>query len=310
MAVDSSGILYSGLSDLRLSAILHQEIGLLLADRADLMAHPAVSYYGDKSHQGSTVIEIPLVGLDGYDSMAAVAENADASVTALTDASPNITIARQALHRQMTDLAGFTDSLGMDLQRLAVSMVGAAKMRLTEMIANVTDDFTATAGTSGVDFSVDDWYDAQFALTQASVPGPYLTVLYPVQVTDLQNSLRAEAGATQFVPATQQMLDIKGPGFVGTFNGADIFASSKVPTANSGADSAGGMFGPGAVGYADFALPAPVRGGSEVIYPAGTRIFVEFERDAAGAFTKIVGNYYVGVSIIEDGRGVSIITDR
>jgi len=52
-----------------------------------------------------------------------------------------------------------------------------------------------------------------------------------------------------------------------------------------------------------------VPGHNGVIQATGP-ISVEVERDAAGALTKIVGNYFVGVAIIEDGRGVSIITDR
>jgi len=181
-------------------------------------------------------------------------------------------------------------------------------MRFTEMICQITDDFTATAGSSGVDMVVADWYDAQFALTQSSVTGPYLAILHPVQLTDFQSSLRAEAGAVQYVPATAEMLAIKGPGFAGSFNGVDIFASSHVPTANAGADRAGGMFGAGAVGYATGSLTA-VRGAGGLVLPAGTPVVVEFERDAAGAMTTVVGNGFLGVAIVEDGRGVSIITD-
>ena len=267
-------------------------------------------FFGDLNGSGSAQVDVPLAGLGGYDLMAAVAENASTSNTALTDASPGITIARQALQRQISDLANLTDSVGLNVEALAGDMVGAAAMRFQEMLANVTDDFTSTVGTTTVDMTVDDFFDAQFTLTQASVPGgPYLCMLYPTQLTDLQSSIRAEAGALQFIPATQDMLTIKGQGFAGTFNGVELFSSSKVPTANGGADSAGGMWGPGAVGYAEGSL-SPIVGAGGVQLPAGTPIMVEFERDAAGALTKIVGNYYVGVAILEDGRGVSIITDR
>jgi len=301
-------IYYSGLGDLRYATILAGELGLLLADRASLWRNPAITFYGDARGSGSTVFDVPLAGLDGYDLMASVAENASTSNTALTDASPAITVARQALQYQISDLANSTDSVGLTAERLAQSMVGSASMRFTEMVANVADDFTSTVGTSGADMTVDDFFDAQFALTQSSVPGPYLAMLYPVQLTDLQNSIRAEAGALQFMPATQEMLNIKGAGFQGMFNGVEIFASSHVPTANAGADSAGGMFGRGAIGYREMSVSV-VPGHNGVIQATGP-ISVEFERDAAGALTKIVGNYFVGVAIIEDGRGVSIITDR
>jgi hypothetical protein len=309
MAVDANGMLYSGLGDIRNAALLHQEILLLLADRADLMDDPTIIYLGNKAHQGTTVIEVGQAGLEGYDRMAAVAENADAGVTALTDASPNITIARQSLRRQMTYLAQLTDSVGLDIPKLAMDYLMAAKMRLTEMIANVTDDFTATVGTSGVDLSVDDYFDGHYTLTQASVPGPYLSIQFPVQTTDLQNSIRAEGGALQFRDDTQEMLAIKGPGYQGSFLGVPIFNSSLVPTANGGADSAGGMFGRGAVGYADFEAVGLVDFGGRV-FPAGTKIFVDHANVGAGAYTDQTGHYFCGASLIEDGRGVSMITDR
>ena len=312
MAHDANALAYASLGDLRLAAVLHRELLLLLGDRSSgMLDHPAMWYLGSESNRGSTVIEIPLAGLDGYDEMGAVAENADAAVTAMTDASPNLTIARQALRRQVTDLAQMTESLGIQwASRLAQDMVGAARMRLVDMVANITDDFTATVGTSGADMTVDDWFDATFALTQGSVPGPYMSDLYPVQLTDLQSSIRAEGGALQFMPASADMLGIKGPGYAGSFLGVDIFASSKIPTASAGADSAGGMFGRGAVAYADCAAATAMSQGAESVYPAGTRSFVGFDKDLPGAYTDVARDYYAGAAIAETGRGVSIITDR
>ena len=302
-------VLFSGLSgDLALAAVLHQEMGLLLADRASIANHPAIAYYGDIAGAGSTALEVGLAGLDGYDLMASVAENAATANTALTDASPAITVARQGLQYQISDLATMTSSIGLDADRLAASMVGSAVLRLTEMIANVADDFTSTVGATTVDMTVDNWFSAQFTLTQNSVPGPYLALLHPVQLTDFQSSLRSETGPLQFHTPSADVLAIKGPGYAGSFGGVDIFASSKVPTANAGADRAGAMMGAGAIGYADGSVSA-IRGASGLVLPAGTKIVVEFERDAAYAYTKVVGSYYCGTSIIEDGRGVSLITD-
>jgi len=182
-------------------------------------------------------------------------------------------------------------------------------MRFMELIANITDGFSSTVGTTTVDYSVDNRFTAQFTLTQASVPGPYLELLYPTQLTDLQNSLRAEAGAFQWREDTRGMLDIRGQGLAGSLMGIDIAVSSLVPTATAGADSAGGMWGIGAVGFAE-GSPRAIRGAGEVVFPAGQTIYVELGRDQDATMTKVTGNYFVGVSLIEDSRGVSIITDR
>jgi len=39
-------------------------------------------------------------------------------------------------------------------------------------------------------------------------------------------------------------------------------------------------------------------------------VHVGIARDEVGSFQKIVGNYFVGVSELEDSRGVTIRTDR
>ena len=130
--------------------------------------------------------------------------------------------------------------------------------------------------------------------------------LHPRQLADFQASLRAEAGPSQFVAATQEMLNIKGQGFAGTLYGVDVFKSSFVPTANAGADYLGMMIAPGAIGLAT-GTAAPVMG-SETIVPQSP-IVVEFERDASNGSTIIVGSAFVGVGEIDDAKGVGILSD-
>jgi len=306
----ASEIFYSGIGDARLAAALSMDMQLIIADRFSLYGHPAIMYAGDAAASGSTAIKVPIPSLNGVNRFAAVAENASVANTALTLTSVTVTIARQALQRSASDLANLTDSVGLNNAALVTDMVGGAYMRFTEQMCNILDDFTATVGTTTVDMSVDDWFSADFTLTQASVPKMgRLGVLYPVQLTDLQNSVRAESGAFQYRSDVQGFLAAGGPGVIGSLLGNDIAASSLVPTANAGADSAGALFGPGAVVYAD-GTPAPIRGGSEVVFPAGTKIYVEIARDPSGALTNITGNYMVGVSILQQAAGVSIITDR
>ena len=297
-----------GLSDLRVAAVLATEVQRLIADMFSLWNHPAFPLVGDVAGTNSNVIDQPQAGLDGYDIMASVAENASSSNTGLTDASPSVTVSRQSIQRQLSDLYRLTGTGNLDIDRLAVDTVFAASMRGTELICNVGDDFTTSKGTTTVDMNSDDWFDAQFALTQAGVAAA-LAVLYPVQVTDLISSLRGESGPIQFVDDTQAMLNQMGEGYQGRLNGIPIFASSHVPTANGGADSAGFMAAAGAIGRG-IGTPKPIRGAGEVILPAGSLIQCELERDAAGGLTKLVGNAWMGVAILLDGAGVSIITDR
>jgi hypothetical protein len=301
---------YSTLSgNARVAAVLAQEIQLKLADRASLHNHPSIVNFGSMAGRGSAALQVPIIGLDGSDLLASAADGAVVANTTLTSAAATLTIGRYALRYDLTDLGGaITDSIGLNAQRLAESMVGSTLMAFQNALCDVIDGFTATAGSTGVDMSVDDFYSAQFALTLASVSGPYIAVLHPRQLADFQSSLRAEYGATQFVLATQEMLSIKGQGFAGMFNGVDIFVSSKVPTANAGADRAGAMFGYGAVGYVE-GSPFPIVGAAGVVTPAGSPVVVEFDRIVGGGTTSILASYYLGIGKLQDAMGVSIITD-
>lgn len=292
----------------RVAAVLAQEIVLKLADRASLHNHPSLVNFGNLAGRGSASLQVPIVGLDGSDLLSSQADGAVVSSTTLTSSAATLTIGRYALRYDFTDLANLTDSVGLNVQRLAESMVGSTVMAFQNALCDVIDGFTTTAGTSGVDMSVDDFYSAQFALTLNSVNGPYICVLHPRQLADFQSSLRAEYGATQFVQATQDMLKIKGQGLAGMFNGVEIYTSSRVPTANAGADRAGAMFGLGAVGYVE-GSPFPVVGAPGIVQPAGTPLVVEFDRIVGAGTTSILGSYYLGVGKLQDLMGVSIITD-
>lgn len=299
-------ILYSGLGDQRLTEILESQIQLTLADRGSFFNHPAIVNLGDKSGLGSTASKIPIVGLDGYDVMGAISEGSSTSNTALTDASAVVTVARQALQYQMSDLARLTDTLGVsNHQRIAMSLVASGVMRLQDMLANLVDNFATTVGTTTLDLTLDDFVDATISLDLLSVPGPYLAMLHPRQYGDFRNALLSAGGAVQYLDATAQQIALQGQGFKGSFLGVDICQSSKVPTANGGADRAGGMFGRGALAYATATVPP------DPFVPAiySGMFMIEFERDAGYALSKIVGNMYAGVIEVEDLRGVSIITD-
>lgn len=303
---------FAALSDVTVSAALHAELALKLADRADLMGHPALSYIGSITGTGSNVRKGPIWG-GSADQMAAVADGSSPANTSLSNASVSVTVARQALQRSATDLAAMTWAFANPatlVQQLAKDMVTSARMRFTTMLTDITDGFTSTVGTSGSDFSVTNLFSAIGILQLASAPGPFVMLLHPQQLVDLQNSLRAETGALQFVPATPELMAIKGQGYAGRFLNIDIYVSSTVPTANAGADRAGALMSYGAVAWAD-GVPGIVTGAGGLVIPVdqGAKIYVELQRDASGALTKVVGNHFVGLAKAQDGLGVSIITD-
>lgn len=304
-------IYYSGLGDLRVAEVISNELQLLLADRADLSMHPAIMQAGNLAQAGSDTVKIPLAGLDGYDAMTSVAENSSSSNVALTDSSATIQIARYALQRQISGLAQLTSSVGLaNLLRFLADMVGGYRMAKTAAICTAASGFSTVKGTTGTAMTVEVFLSARYALQQANVNGPLVSILYPKQVTELQDSIASLGGARQYKEPTQDMIDRFGQGYQGNFAGVDIFASSKVPSANAGADSKGAMMGFGAIAQA-VASPPPIPGfeGQIVVAESG-EVAVEFARDASADLTKIVGRSYFGTSKIQDGLGVAILSRR
>ena len=298
-------ITYAALTDLTVASTLAAELQLKLGDRASLMNHPAIAYVGDVGNSGSSAKKVGIIGA-GLDAMAAVADGSPVESIALTNATATITVARQALYRGVTDLAGQTwASVGELVAYLAEDMVGAAHLRMTTLICTAGSNFATSVGTSGAALTVTNIFSAIAALEAQSCPGPFLAVVSPKQLTDFQSSLRSETGALQWIPATAELLAIKGQGYAGTYLGIDFFVSSKCVT--SGADKLGFVISYGAIGYAD-GTPAPIMGSGGVVYPMGTKMYVEMGRTPESALTKVVGNYYVGVAELQDLMGVQLTT--
>ena len=231
-----------------------------------------------------------------------------ATTQSFTDAHVDITVARLVLMYKMTDLYSMTGFGGSDIDpfRLAQSMAGSYEASFADKTGDAIDDFTNTVGGAGTQFSVDNFFSAIFQLEKASsnrgALAPFASILHPVALTELQDSLRNETGnAISYMAATQDMLLAKGPGYVGNLLGVDVYKSSHVKNAGGAYKSA--MFGVGALGYAD-GVPASLPGASETVQFG--KVLVEMERTGAQALTSIIGHAYLGISVIDDDRGVLI----
>jgi hypothetical protein len=295
----------------RVSAVLHKMIEMKLADRAELYKAPQFINFGSLNGSGSSALQVPVVGLAGTDLMAAVGDGSSVSNTSITAQSATITIARQALRYDITDLASLTNPLaggmGVGVDGLAESMAIAFGMRLTQMITALSSGLSQSVGSTGVAMTVSTFFDAIYKLQLQSNDGTFAAVLAPQQINHLINSLRSETGPGQYVAATQDQIAARGQGFRGTLFGVDLYVSSTPPTVNAGADRLGMMVATGCIGYAT-GTPAPIQGAGGIIVPAGSQVVVELERDAASGLTKIVGNAFAGVAEIQDLKGVGVLS--
>jgi len=301
---------------LRLSAMISQEINLLLKDNANLRNTPLLSYQGSINGLGTDTVRVRLAGLDGYDSMSAAgSEISDeaANTTALTINKADLVAARQYIIYEMSDLASMTGFGGADIDpfRIAQSIAGSYEARFAELTGEAAAAFTTTAGANTTTLSVDDFFDAIFALEQADsgsgAPGPYACVLDPKALTELQDSLRNETGnAISRMQSSMDMLQAKGENFAGNLFGVDVYRSKYVKeNASSGYDNY--MISPMALGYVD-GIPAGVQGSADLMSMG--KVVVEFDRRPMSASTFIVGHAYLGLGIIEDARGVKLLSAR
>lgn len=306
---------------LRLAQMISQEVNLLLKDNANLRNTGLISYQGSINGLGSDSIKVRLAGLDGFDSMAAAAteiSDESANTTALTIQNADIQASRQYIIYEISDLAGMT-SMGspndVDPFRLARSIAGSYEARFAELTGAAAASFSATAGANTTTLSVDDFFDAIFDLEQAGfgtgtaggAPGPYACVLAPKALTELQDSLRNETGnAISRMQSSQEMLMAKGENFAGNLFGVDVYRSALVnQNASSGYDNF--MLSPMALGFVD-GIPMGVRGAADLMEMG--KVVVEFDRHPMKASTYVVGHAYLGISIIENARGVKLLSAR
>lgn len=301
---------------LRLSAMISQEINLLLKDNTNLRNTPLLSYQGSINGTGSDTVRVRLAGLDGYDSMAAATSeisDESANTTALTINSADLVAARQYIIYEMSDLSSMSGFGGSDIDpfRIAQSIAGSYETRFAELTGEAAALFATTAGANTTTLSVDDFFDAIFALEQASsgagATGPYACVLAAKALTELQDSLRNETGnAVSRMQSSMDMLQAKGENFAGNLFGCDVYRSAHVKeNASLGFDNF--MISPMALGFVD-GIPSGVQGSADLMSMG--KVVVEFDRRPMSASTFIVGHAYLGLGIIEDARGVKLLSKR
>jgi hypothetical protein len=301
-------ILYSNLTDQITSEVLTGEFLLALADRSALPNHPALIQLPDVNGGGSVALKTPQIGLMGYDKMSSTGEVATSSTTALTDASALVTVSRYSKRYEASDLARVVDAHGvLNAQMMAMDAVATYSATLRDLIANLVDNFSTTVGTSGVDGSIEDILDIVATLEIAAVEGPYLGIVHPRQWHDaVKDAALNSGGAVQFSASGQAMLEaMKGLGYKGSLLGVDWFTTLDVPDINGNADRAGGVFGRGALAWAQ----GPIIADPDLPQVNIGPVLLEKDRTAAAATTGFLMHVNLGAGEQIDAAGVTWVSD-
>lgn len=299
--------------DLRLQKMISQEIRLLLTDSTNLRNTPFVDFVGSINGMGSDTIRVRKAGLDGYDGFSAFSGTTEATAvgeTNLTDAHVDVVCKRNSLMYKISDMASMTGLGGGDIDpfRIAESIANSYEALFADLTGATVAGFTTVKGTTATDLGVDVFLEAINALEAAAsgvgAPGPYVAVLHPKQWADLQDDILGQtSGILQFVQASYEAISAKGSHYKGNFMGVEIYTSSYIT--DDGTDHTGAIFAPGAIGYAT-GMPAGLPGAAESMEMG--EVMVEMDREADKALTQIVGHAYLGMSIIDQDRGVAILS--
>jgi len=298
-------VLPSNVTDLFASEMIAPEFLLLLADRdGSVLTHPAMMHA--TGPMGSNVVWVRHIGLGGYDTLSSTTPGSDIATTAMSDNKTAVTVATRGKRYEMDDLAQFLVGGLLNPVAFAQDAVIAIAQTVISLAANVTDGFSATAGSSGVNATWANVLAAKATLGVAKANGEMLGLLHPVQWGDLE----LDAMSLGIGPA------VANPGIVNTGLGAykgrqfgiDFYVSSAVPTANGGADRAGGIWTRGGLCWADVEVEQALAADADKRISLG-RGAVEFVRQGLRLASSVVVSHTAGVALGIDDAGVSLITD-
>lgn len=274
-------------NDVSYTAIIEEEVkDALMA----VVVTPALLDFYDLSGQASVAVKIPKA--DKF-TASAVAEGVELLNTALTSASVTLSSAEVGIQATITDALELSDiaaAHGARLKQLGRAMGD----KLDVDICALFSGFTTGVGATTVNIALTSFLDAIFELEVADAAGlgSLVSVLHPRQTADIRTEFEADSAALYQGAGTSSITKAQA-GYFGSWFGIDIFSTTNVPTANSGADRAGAVF------VQDYALGLVQKWAAKV----------ETMRWPPIRGWVIVVSAMYGVGEIEDNAGVTMITD-
>jgi hypothetical protein len=261
------------------------------------------------SPMGSSTMNVTKVTRGSVMAAATTELSSGFANTALSTGNYDLAVARYGLKMQPTDLMKITGG-ALDVNYVVGVLTESLDLTLTDLLTALFSNIAGNVGTTTVDLTVDDFFDAVYYLNLANNPGQLSVVLHNQQINDLIESIRGEAGPMQFRTDAQGLLTSPGVGFRGQFAGVAVYQSDSCALVNSSADRQGCMFSAGAFAY----TLAPVAALDPMINPADILVatpemFVERVRDGANGMTSLIANAYPGTAEAEDLRACRVTTD-
>lgn len=303
--------------DFQVSAnqMLAASVKLAVAERMAPPNHPALAagYLGNVAGSGAQTV-VQKMGDFGSGVASTFAEDGAVGTDDITYTDYSATVVRKAKGRSATDFARFLDPISgtiLNPQLMALDAISIRNNTLMQLVAEAGSSFaTYSAGSTGTDLTWAKIRAAKNDLMEGNVQfadGELVCILHPHNWADLETDLLVTltSDAMTHAPEAGAMRVARASGYQGRYFGIDFYTSTRVPTANAGADYAGCLVAPGGIAWADGSFAPDPHAFQDIL--DGGKLMIEYDRDPSRALKKLFYNFRVGASVGDDNRGVKLI---
>jgi hypothetical protein len=212
---------------------------------------------------------------------------------------------RRVMQWEITELWQLVAPAGsLDLDLLVGLIVEATGLTFTDLLCTLFASLSVTAGSTTEQMSVDYMWDAQWTLNTARARPPFHMVLSPHGFNKWQSSLLNAGGVLQFLAATEEMIQAKGPGYKGQYGSVFVWDADSVTLDGGSTYRRSAMYDQSCFKFTEAPVPAPLARNVSVIVNGLVRVLLE--HNGADGYTMVYGDYYPSVVETEDSRGVQI----
>ena len=258
---------------------------------------------------GSSTMHIPTVTHDlAMTAATSELDGSNVANTALSTGKYQLTIARHAAKRVLTDLFNVTGGQ-IDAAYTVNRMQDSLDFTITDLLTAAFANLSTAAGDSGVALTVDGVLDGKFALNLTNNSGRLACVLKGKGINELEESMRGETGVFARRADSQSAVGSQpGPGFKFDWAGIDFWQSDSVT--NAAGDDIGGMFSEGCFSHtiAPTNMMDPMLASNPNILLRTPELFIEMDRSAQNATSDVYVNAWLGLSEAEDARGIRMLS--
>jgi hypothetical protein len=267
--------------------------------RTNVVGLNLVAAQNFREKSGSTPGSMALkFGKMGQVTVSVTSEASAVTKSQYQETSVSITAQKASAYVELSLEAELFGNQNADLDQLAADAGLAAAQKFDVDLFALANGFSGTVGTTNVTLTANELKNAPYKLRLNKIPGPYVTVLHPTQVKDLQGDIITTGAAVWANPATN--LDVLGGqapqanGRVGSVYGVDIYESTNILSINTATDWEGLCFSP------RFAFAVGVLG----------RFIVDFDKNIQSGLTLMALHMFYQQAEWNDGAGIGVISKQ